>query len=295
MLRAAYGLPPRATFEDVTGEPASPDLGARIDDPSILDFVSLLDAQGNPVVPGSGAEAVFGIRRTTLAARLRALYGDVDHMDAVVGMLAEQHLPGAEFGQLQLAMWKRQFTALRDGDRFFYANDPALDEIKRRFGSPTSTHSPSSCGSMRACPRRATSSRSPRPDSSSGGRVPKRWICGSSAPSSHSLTMTWRAPPGPALPPAPDVLAAIARHRESEPVRRLRAALVADALPEPRRPGRPVLRLVAGGLAGLSAIAGAVLVLRPDTSHQAVRIPAGHARPTVVRAERAAPVRAARR
>ena len=96
-----------------------------------------------------------------------------------------------------------------------------------------------------------------------------------------------------ALPPAPDVLAAIARHRESEPVRRLRAALVADALPEPRRPGRPALRLVAGGLAGLSAIAGAALVLRPDTSHQAVRIPAGHARPTVVRAERAAPVRAA--
>jgi hypothetical protein len=96
-----------------------------------------------------------------------------------------------------------------------------------------------------------------------------------------------------ALPPAPDVLAAIARRRESEPVRRLRAALVADALPEPRRPGRPVLRLVAGGLAGLSAIAGAVLVLRPDTFPQAVRIPAGHARPTVVRAERAAPVRTA--
>ena len=91
------------------------------------------------------------------------------------------------------------------------------------------------------------------------------------------------------LPPAPDVLAAIARHRESEPVRRLRAALVADALPEPRRPGRPVLRLVAGGLAGLGAIAGAALVLRPDTSHQAVRVPAGHARPTVVRAERAVP------
>ncbi len=133
-LRAAYGLPPKATFEDVTGEPPSPELGARIDDPSILDFTSLLDAQGNPIVPGSGAEAVFGIRRTTLAARLRALYGDVNHMDALVGMLAEQHLPGAELGQLQLAMWKRQFTALRDGDRFFYANDPALDEIKRRFG-----------------------------------------------------------------------------------------------------------------------------------------------------------------
>ncbi len=55
-------------------------------------------------------------------------------MDGLVGSLAEQHLPGAEFGQLQLATSKRQFTALRDGDRFFYANDPALAEIKRRFG-----------------------------------------------------------------------------------------------------------------------------------------------------------------
>jgi hypothetical protein len=132
-LRAAYGLAPKTTFEQVTGEPASPDLGAKIDDPSILDFVSLLDAQGDPVLPGS-REAVVGIRRTTLASRLRALYGDVGHMDALVGMLAEQHLPGAEFGELQLAMWKRQFTALRDGDRFFYLNDPALAEIKRRFG-----------------------------------------------------------------------------------------------------------------------------------------------------------------
>jgi hypothetical protein len=101
----------------------------------------------------------------------------------------------------------------------------------------------------------------------------------------EDLARTARA----ALPPAPDVLAAVARHRESEPVRRLRAALVADALPEPRRTGKPVLRLVVGGLAGLGAIAGAALVLRPDSSQQAVRVPAGHTRPTVIRAERAAP------
>src|SRR5262249_61072106 len=85
-LRIAYGLAPKTSFEDVTGEPASPELGARINDRSILDFVSLLDAQGNAVVPGSAAEAVVGVRRTTLAARLRALYGDVDRMDALVGM-----------------------------------------------------------------------------------------------------------------------------------------------------------------------------------------------------------------
>ena len=49
-------------------------------------------------------------------------------------MVAEQHVPGTELGQLQLAIWKQQFTALRDGDRFFYANDGALAGIKRAFG-----------------------------------------------------------------------------------------------------------------------------------------------------------------
>lgn len=29
-------------------------------------------------------------------------------------------------GQLSNAMWRKQFAALRDGDRFFYAHDPVL-------------------------------------------------------------------------------------------------------------------------------------------------------------------------
>ena len=31
-------------------------------------------------------------------------------------------------------MWKQQFQALRDGDRFFYQNDPVLPELRRLFG-----------------------------------------------------------------------------------------------------------------------------------------------------------------
>ena len=29
-------------------------------------------------------------------------------------------------GELNNAMWRKQFAALRDGDRFFYAHDPVL-------------------------------------------------------------------------------------------------------------------------------------------------------------------------
>ena len=57
-----------------------------------------------------------------------------DKVDAFAGMLAEPHLLGSELGPLQLAIWKRQFEALRDGDRFYYANDPLLTQIEQAYG-----------------------------------------------------------------------------------------------------------------------------------------------------------------
>ena len=136
-LRQAYGLPPRPTFAAVTGESDLASAAPFTNDPASLAFVGLLDRNGNPIPLGTLAaqqEAVSGVRRTSLASRLAAVYGDVSKIDAFVGMLSEPHVPGTEFGELQLAMWKRQFEALRDGDRFFYANDPALKDIQRRYG-----------------------------------------------------------------------------------------------------------------------------------------------------------------
>jgi hypothetical protein len=143
-LRRAYGLAPQGSFAEITGErttrfPRDPAINSRdpLDDPSILDFVELRDADGKLVEPGTDAakeEVVTVVRRTTLAARLRAIYRDPSRLDAFVGMLAEPHLPGTEFGELQLTIWKRQFEALRDGDRFFYLNDPFLSTIARRYG-----------------------------------------------------------------------------------------------------------------------------------------------------------------
>jgi len=40
---------------------------------------------------------------------------------------------GSEFGELQRAIWARQFLALRDGDRFFYRNDPYLTRIRQLY------------------------------------------------------------------------------------------------------------------------------------------------------------------
>ncbi|HSK92356.1 MAG TPA: peroxidase family protein [Euzebyales bacterium] len=131
-LREAYGLERKASFTDVTGEdtdefPDDPEIDAAnpIDDPSIMEFLEVLDEQG---------EVVDRVRRTTLAARLRAIYGDVDALDPFTGMLSEATVEGTELGELELAMWREQFAALRDGDRFFYANDPVLDEIESEYG-----------------------------------------------------------------------------------------------------------------------------------------------------------------
>ena len=137
-LRRAYGLPTKRSFTDITGEAterfaSDPQISENpIDDPSILDFVQLRDGAGN-VLAADSEEAVVGTRRSTLAARLKAIYGSVDRVDAFVGMVSEPHVRGSELGPLQLAIWKRQFEALRDGDRFFYANDPALSFIARYY------------------------------------------------------------------------------------------------------------------------------------------------------------------
>jgi hypothetical protein len=143
-LRRAYGLAPARSFTDITGEatdrfPNDPKIDPKdpVDDPDSLDFVGLRDEAGNAIPLGSEdaqEDAATGIRRSTLAARLRAIYGSVDKVDAFVGMVSEKHVAGTEFGPLQLAIWRKQFSALRDGDRFFYLNDPVLTTISQTYG-----------------------------------------------------------------------------------------------------------------------------------------------------------------
>jgi hypothetical protein len=140
-LRQAYGLAAKTSFTAITGEstesfPSDPLLtpGNEINDPNSLDFLSTADINGTPTTVGAADGSTSGVRRTTVAARLKAIYGNVNNVDAFVGMMAEQHLPGSEFGELQSAIWARQFQALRDGDRFFYGNDPGLSYIKSTYG-----------------------------------------------------------------------------------------------------------------------------------------------------------------
>ncbi|BCB83613.1 peroxidase family protein [Phytohabitans suffuscus] len=138
-LRQAYGLPARTSFTQVTGEPSAAfPPGTGVDNPASLNFPQLFDVF-NAEVDQADEDAVEGTpvrfnRASPVAARLQGIYGNVNNVDAFVGALAEPHVPGTEFGELQRAIWTREFQRLRDGDRFFYANDPALQYIQNTYG-----------------------------------------------------------------------------------------------------------------------------------------------------------------
>ncbi len=57
---------------------------------------------------------------------LQNLYQDINAIDPWVGMLSEDHMPDALFGPTAMTIISRQFAALRDGDRFYFENDPAF-------------------------------------------------------------------------------------------------------------------------------------------------------------------------
>jgi hypothetical protein len=61
-----------------------------------------------------------------LADVLKTVYGDnLNNIDAWVGGLAEDHVPGASVGPFIKAMIESQFRRLRDGDRLFYRGNAA--------------------------------------------------------------------------------------------------------------------------------------------------------------------------
>jgi len=60
------------------------------------------------------------------AAALQTLYGNVNNIDLWVGILAEDRMSGKSVGKTINAMLKSQFEKLRDGDYYYYKNDPNI-------------------------------------------------------------------------------------------------------------------------------------------------------------------------
>jgi peroxidase len=84
----------------------------------------------NAFRPAYGLARLNGIGQLTsdpeLRAKLVALYGNINSIDAWVGGIAEDHAAGASVGAMVMASLVDQFTRLRDGDRLFYTGDADL-------------------------------------------------------------------------------------------------------------------------------------------------------------------------
>lgn len=73
---------------------------------------------------------------TAVSGGLRSLYGNVNEIDLWVGLLAEDLLPGKSVGPTMHAMLKVQFERLRDGDFYYFRNDPALaNNLRDQMGN----------------------------------------------------------------------------------------------------------------------------------------------------------------
>ncbi|WP_235299084.1 peroxidase family protein [Portibacter marinus] len=71
---------------------------------------------------------------------MKAIYEDVNDIDPWVGMLAEDHMKNAIYGELSMTIIEKQFRVIRDGDRFYYENDDMLSEAEKREISATTLH-----------------------------------------------------------------------------------------------------------------------------------------------------------
>jgi hypothetical protein len=65
---------------------------------------------------------------STVQAELKQLYGTVDKVELFTGGLAEDHLKGSVLGSTFSAIICDQFQRLRDGDPYFYQNQPQLPQ-----------------------------------------------------------------------------------------------------------------------------------------------------------------------
>ena len=74
------------------------------------------------------------------AASMENVYGDINNVDAWVGMLAEKHMPGALFGETIMEIMMQQFFALREGDRFYFENDVLLSQAEKDEIKNTNLH-----------------------------------------------------------------------------------------------------------------------------------------------------------
>ena len=141
LLRGLVATPARASDTMIVDGLRNFLFGPPVDGVSALDLGSINIQRGrsNGVPKYNNLRVALGLSRrnsmqdvsrdAATVARLINAYGDdVNAVDAWVGAMAEDHVGRGVTGQLSKAIIKRQFTRMRDGDRFWYENSDMFSE-----------------------------------------------------------------------------------------------------------------------------------------------------------------------
>ncbi|MEZ5056955.1 MAG: peroxidase family protein [Saprospiraceae bacterium] len=77
-------------------------------------------------------------QNVTLQAALMEAYGDINNIDAWIGFLAEDHLPGASIGPSLEKVMSHQFKLLRDCDKFWFDRDYRIPyQVRKEIAKTT--------------------------------------------------------------------------------------------------------------------------------------------------------------
>ncbi|KAI7790631.1 putative eosinophil peroxidase-like [Triplophysa rosa] len=82
-------------------------------------------------VPVNESDLAGIVGNEVLAKKLLRLYGTARNMDVWVGGISEGAVTGGRVGPLLACLIAKQFTALRDGDRFWWQNDGVFSSSQR--------------------------------------------------------------------------------------------------------------------------------------------------------------------
>ncbi|XP_012861215.1 eosinophil peroxidase [Echinops telfairi] len=81
--------------------------------------------------PGNLAQLSQVLKNKVLARKFLRLYGTPDNIDIWIGAIAEPLLPGARVGPLLACLFEKQFSNLRDGDRFWWEKQGVFTKRQR--------------------------------------------------------------------------------------------------------------------------------------------------------------------
>ena len=75
--------------------------------------------------------------KNTVAAKMQELFGNVNNIDLWPGLYAESLLSGTSLGKTVEAIFRVQLQNLRDGDYYYFLNDPSLSAEAKTLQSTT--------------------------------------------------------------------------------------------------------------------------------------------------------------